>query len=450
LSTNITIIGGGLAGCEAALQLAHRGHSVTVYEMRPHRSTPAHQTDQLAELVCSNSFKGLGLSSAHGLLKQELTALGSYLLQAAHACRVPAGESLTVDRAKFSTQVMTQLQAHPNITLVREEVTKLPTDTWTIVAPGPLCSDALATDIFTQIGQKKLHFFDAIAPVVDVDSIDMTLAYRKNRWEKGDTDDFINCPLNQEEYFAFVQALQNAESLEPKPFEKKELFEGCLPVEELARRGTETLRFGPMRPIGLRHPVTEQTPYAVIQLRTENQQQTLYNLVGFQTRLRYGTQKQVFSMVPALRNAEFVRLGSMHRNTFINSPAVLNPYLQLPNTKLFFAGQITGAEGYTEAVGTGLYTALQVHHCITKQQPLPFANGTALQALTAHLTQAPHNSHSSHSSHSNHSDTFQPMNFNFGLLPRPETLGKKQKKEFLATQAQNALQEWIQQHKDVL
>lgn len=426
----IHVIGGGLSGSEAALQLANWGYQVHLYEMRDQVKTPAHKTNGLAELVCSNSFKGLGSTSAHGLFKRELRMLGSNLMQAALVARVDAGESLTVDRDVFSTEVMKLISSHPNITLHREEIKSIPKDQWTIVAAGPLASHDLTQELFKLIDSDKLSFFDAIAPVVESDSIDFEHAYFKNRWDKGETKDFINCPLDKETYEKFVQLLVEADKVEPKPFEKAELFEGCLPVEEMASRGPETLRFGPMRPVGLMHPETGKIPYAVVQLRAENRDKTLYNLVGFQTRLKWGTQKQAFGLIPALKDASFVRLGCMHRNTFIDTPKILNKYLQIPNTKIFFAGQILGAEGYTEAVGTGLFSASQIHSLITEGKNLDYPEESCLGALTDFLTQP--------------NEDFQPMNFNFGLLPRPHRLKKKQKKEFLGKQAYESLKSWSQ------
>jgi methylenetetrahydrofolate--tRNA-(uracil-5-)-methyltransferase len=428
--TEVHVIGGGLAGSEASLQLANWGYQVHLYEMRDQIQTPAHKTDGLAELVCSNSFKGLGSTSAHGLFKRELRMLGSNLMAAALKARVDAGESLTVDRDLFSEEVMKLISTNPNITLHRKEASHIPQDQWTIVAAGPLASEALTQHLFTLIDSDKLSFFDAIAPVVEADSIDFDHAYYKNRWDKGETKDFINCPLDKETYEKFVTLLVEADKVEPKPFEKSELFEGCLPVEEMASRGPETLRFGPMRPIGLMHPQTGIIPYGVVQLRAENKEKTLYNLVGFQTRLKWGTQKEAFNLIPALKDASFVRLGCMHRNTFIDTPKILNKYLQIPDTKILFAGQILGAEGYTEAVGTGLYAASQIHSQITQGSPLEYPINSCLGALTDFLT------------HPN--EDFQPMNFNFGLLPRPHRLKKKQKKEFLGKQAYESILEWEQ------
>ncbi|MDR3000959.1 MAG: methylenetetrahydrofolate--tRNA-(uracil(54)-C(5))-methyltransferase (FADH(2)-oxidizing) TrmFO [Fibromonadaceae bacterium] len=414
----VRVIGGGLAGCEAALQLACRGFEVDLYEMRKGMGeTPAHKTSDLAELVCSNSFKGTALTSAHGLLKNELKMLGSFLLQAAEKTKVPAGESLTVDRELFSKEVEELVAKSKKITLHPKECVDLISEIPTLVAAGPLCSDALATQIKELTGGKFLRFFDAIAPVIDSDSIDYSQAFAMNRHEKGETADFINCPLDKETYLEFVKRLQEADSVEEKPFEKKELFEGCLPIEEMARRGTDTLRFGPMRPIGLgKH-------YAVIQLRAENRQKTLYNMVGFQTRLKWNTQKEIFRLVPALKNAEFARLGCMHRNTFIESPKLLDPSLKLsnpqsliPNPQIWFAGQITGAEGYTEAIATGWYAAWNMANSLLGKEELLLPHGTCVRALVEAIT-APN-------------EDFQPMNFNFGLLPRPERLRKSEKKDF--------------------
>jgi methylenetetrahydrofolate--tRNA-(uracil-5-)-methyltransferase len=434
---NIQVIGGGLSGCEAALQLAAQGFSVDLHEMRPKVSTPAHRTGHLAELVCSNSFKGLGLTSAHGLFKAELQKAGSKVLPLAFDSRVPAGESLAIDRDLFSAAVEAAIGAEPRITVHRDEVKTLDPHRWTLIATGPLSSEALTASLLellpsespsespTRNSRNRLFFFDSIAPVVEADSLDNEHLFAKNRWEKGDAPDFLNCPLDKETYLAFVAALTEADTVEPKPFEKGELFEGCLPIEEMARRGPETLRHGPMRPIGLRHPETGKTPYAVVQLRAENRQKTLYNLVGFQTRLKWGTQKTILSMVPALREANFVRLGAMHRNTFLHSPTVLTPALRIHGTRIFCAGQITGAEGYTEALGTGLYAASTMAAALRGDDSFTWPSQTCLGALTTHLT-------------SPNAD-FQPMNFNFGLLPKIDGIGKNQRKQ---AQIDLCLQAW--------
>ena len=423
----IKVIGGGLAGCEAALQLACRGFEIDLYEMRKGTGkTPAHKTGDLAELVCSNSFKGTQLASAHGLLKNELKMLGSFLLQAAEKAKVPAGESLSVDRALFSKEVERLITESKKITLHPKECTELAPETPTLVAAGPLCSEALAAKIKELTGGEFLCFFDAIAPVIDSDSIDYSQAFAMNRREKGETADFINCPLDKETYLEFVKRLQEADSVEEKPFEKKELFEGCLPIEEMARRGTDTLRFGPMRPVGLgKH-------YAIIQLRAENAQKTLYNMVGFQTRLKWNTQKEIFRLVPALKNAEFARLGSMHRNTFIKSPKLLDSSLKLAtiNPLIYFAGQITGAEGYTEAIATGWYAAWNMANSLQNKAFEPLPHGTCIRALIEAITSP--------------KEDFQPMNFNFGLLPHLENLRKGEKKNFLIEQSQKNLIIFIQ------
>lgn len=436
-SSRVRIIGGGLAGCEAALQLASRGFQVDLYEMRPHKQTPAHRDGKLAQLVCSNSFKGLEKTSAHGLLKNELRLLGSFLLKAAESARVPAGESLTVDRDVFSDSVERMISDAPGITLHRDEIISLESEFPTIVAAGPLVSDALANDIFNRLGSERLHFFDAIAPVVETDSIDMQYAFYRNRWEKGETADFINCPLDKETYDQFVAKLREADSMEMRPFEKKELFEGCLPVEEMARRGTETLRFGPMRPVGLGLGNNGKKWHAVIQLRAENKQKTLFNMVGFQTRLKWGVQKEIFTLVPALRNASFARLGCMHRNTFIESPKLLTDTLRLkeniPGTEglppIWFAGQITGAEGYTEAIATGWYAAWNMAQTLLHGGPTPLPQASCIHSLMKHIT--------------TENEQFQPMNFNFGLLPHNKEYKKKEKKAILGTDAEQAVRHWI-------
>ncbi|MFA6837124.1 MAG: methylenetetrahydrofolate--tRNA-(uracil(54)-C(5))-methyltransferase (FADH(2)-oxidizing) TrmFO [Fibrobacteraceae bacterium] len=433
----VRVIGGGLAGCEAALQLASRGFDVDLYEMRPMRMTPAHRDGSLAQLVCSNSFKGMEPISAHGLLKRELRTLGSFLLKSAEEAKVPAGESLTVNRELFSASVERRIANAPKITLHREEVLSLVSQVPTIVAAGPLASDALADDIFKHLGGSRLHFFDAIAPVVETDSIDMDHAFYRNRWEKGETADFINCPLDKETYDEFVRRLREAESVEPRPFEKNELFEGCLPVEEMARRGENTLRFGPMRPVGLGLGNNGKKWYAVIQLRAENKEKTLFNMVGFQTRLHYGTQKEIFTLVPALKNARFARLGAMHRNTFIESPKLLECTLRLkPEVEkaeglppTWFAGQITGAEGYTEAIATGWYAAWNMANTLLHGATRELPPESCIHSLLRQLVSP--------------NENFQPMNFNFGLLPHKEDYKKKDKKSLLAEQEGRAILEWL-------
>jgi methylenetetrahydrofolate--tRNA-(uracil-5-)-methyltransferase len=427
-SLTVKVIGGGLSGCEAALQLADAGYSVELHEMRPVVQTPAHKTDGLAELVCSNSFKGLSRTSAHGLLKEELARYGSKLLPLAFDARVPAGDSLAIDREVFSAAVARAIAERPNIRVVRDEVRTLDPDRWTILATGPLTSESLAQDLFARVAApatpgeapgrepaRRLFFFDSIAPVVMADSLEDEHVFARNRWDKGDRPDFLNVPLDKEQYEAFVDALVEADTVEAKPFEKGQLFEGCLPIEEMARRGRETLRFGPMRPIGLHDPRTDKRPHAVIQLRAENTQRSLYNLVGFQTRLKWGTQKDILTKIPGLRTAQFARFGAMHRNTFLDAPKVLDPALRLRGTKIFCAGQITGAEGYTEALSTGLYAASMLHAALRGREGFRWPHGTCIAALTDHLTSP--------------NPDFQPMNFNFGLLPSEAGWKKKERKD---------------------
>jgi methylenetetrahydrofolate--tRNA-(uracil-5-)-methyltransferase len=428
----LRVIGGGLAGCEAALQLACRGFKVHLYEMRKGiGKTPAHKTSNLAELVCSNSFKGTQLTSAHGLLKNELKMLGSFLLQAAEKAKVPAGESLAVDRELFSKEIELAVAASGKITLHPEEYNEIISEIPTLIAAGPLCSEALAEQIKELTSSEFLHFFDAIAPVIESDSIDYSQAFAMNRHEKGESADFLNCPMDKETYLEFVKRLQEADCIEEKPFEKRELFEGCLPIEEMARRGTDTLRFGPMRPVGLgKH-------YAVIQLRAENTQKTLYNMVGFQTRLKWNTQKEIFRLVPALKNAEFARLGCMHRNTFIESPKLLDSTLKLnirnkesKTGNIWFAGQIIGAEGYVEAIATGWYAAWNIANYLKGKALEPLPQGTCIKALIEAITAS--------------NEDFQPMNFNLGLLPRPADIHKNKKKAFLIEQAKKNLSIFLQ------
>ena len=408
----LMVIGGGLAGCEAAWQAAQRGVQVELYEMRPLRQTPAHVTDKLAELVCSNSLGSKLLDRASGLLKAELHRLGSLILACAEQTALPAGGALAVGREAFAELVTQHIESHPNIRVFRQEVTAIPTDRPVIVASGPLTSDALAADIARLSGQEYLYFFDAIAPTVTADSINMEIAFRASRYGRGDEEegDYINCPLSEEEYYRFVDALLEAETIELREFEQRmwedpRFFEGCLPVEIIARRGRQALAFGPMRPVGLIDPRTGRRPYAVVQLRQDNLAGTLYNMVGFQTNLKWNEQRRVFRMIPGLENAEFVRYGMMHRNTFINSPVLLRPTLQWRDRDdLFFAGQITGVEGYMGNAGTGLVAGINAARWIHGQAPLTFPPTTMLGALCHYVT------------HADPKD-FQPMKANFGILP---------------------------------
>jgi len=387
----LKVIGGGLAGCEAAWQAAQCGVAVELYEMRPVQRGPAHQTDMLAELVCSNSMRGAALENAVGLLKEELARCDSVIVTSAREAAVPAGGALAVDRAKFGALVESRLAAHPNITICREEITAIPVDGYVIVACGPLPSQALAAAIDALVGG-RLHYYDAAAPIVALDSIDTSVMYRKSRYEKGDGDDYLNIPLDRETYAQFIADLRTLPKHEPKEFErdaaagKVPYFEGCLPIEEMAARGEDALRFGPLKPVGLRHPQTGVTPYAVVQLRKENAEGSALNFVGFQTRLTWPAQKEAFGKLPGLANAEWLRLGVMHRNTFIDSPRVLAPDLRLRGRPtVFFAGQITGAEGYVEAAACGLIAGTSAAREILGLPALAVPSDTALGAIVAHL-----------------------------------------------------------------
>ena len=401
---HITVIGAGLAGSEAAWQLAERGVMVDLYEMRPIKTTPAHHSGQFAELVCSNSLRGAGLENAVGLLKEEMRRVGSLIMSAADHNSVPAGGALAVDRELFSSEVTKRLEDHPKVCIHRGEVLKIPQDGITIVATGPLTSDDLAQDILSLTGEKALSFYDVAAPIVTLDSIDLSKAFWASRYDKGDAD-YLNCPMTREEYDLFHQNLVQAETAEVEGFEEGNVFEGCLPVEVMAKRGSQTLTFGPLKPVGLQDPRTGLKSFAVVQLRKENKAGSLFNLVGFQTHLKWGEQKRVFSLIPGLESAEFVRYGVMHRNTFINAPKVLKADFSLKNKpELFFAGQITGVEGYIESAASGLLAGLNAWRYLSKMARLVFPPVTALGALARHLEGSP-------------SENFQPMNINFGLLP---------------------------------
>jgi methylenetetrahydrofolate--tRNA-(uracil-5-)-methyltransferase len=411
MSVPLTVVGGGLAGAEAAWQAARLGVPVRLFEMRPQRQTEAHVTDRLAELVCSNSLGSLNAERAPGLLKAELSGLGSMILQSALETAVPAGSSLAVDRELFAERVTERIAQNPLIELVREEVTQLP-DGPAIIATGPLTSAALASQLTGLTGQRYLYFYDALSPIVSRESIDMGRAYRASRYEQGEQDegDYINCPLTRDEYQAFCEALTGAEQIDLRDFEREDahFFEGCLPVEVIARRGPDALRFGPMRPVGLHDPQTGERPYAVLQLRQDNLADTLYNLVGFQTNLRWGEQRRVLQMIPALREAEIMRYGMMHRNTYLNAPELLNPTLQFRGrADLFFAGQITGVEGYMGNAATGLLAGINAARLLLGDMPLIMPPVTMLGALCHYVTNA-------------RAGDFQPMKANFGLLPAPE------------------------------
>jgi methylenetetrahydrofolate--tRNA-(uracil-5-)-methyltransferase len=420
---NATVVGGGLAGSEAAWALAERGVRVTLYEMRPAVPTPAHHTGRLAELVCSNSFKSVDLTNAHGLLKAELRALGSLLLPCADLARVPGGTALAVDREIFSQAVHDRITAHPNITVVHEEVTALPSPG--VVATGPLTSARLGEAIVARLGSEALAFYDAIAPVVSSDSLDHERLYALSRYGKGEGDDYLNAPMDPPAYERFLDALIEADQHQGHDFDQVPYFEGCLPVEEMARRGRETLRFGPMKPVGLPDPRTGREPHAVVQLRREDRAGQMWNLVGFQTRLRIPEQQRVFRMIPGLEQAEYLRFGSIHRNSYLNSPASLGPALAArDDDRLFFAGQITGVEGYTESLGTGLLAGINLARRLEGRAAVVPLPTTMLGGLYRYLREAD-------------PKHFQPMNANFGLLePLPGKVKKDRKKELLAERAQ--------------
>ena len=428
---DITVIGAGLAGCEAAWQAAREGCQVTLYEMKPQQFSPAHQSENLAELVCSNSFRGTGMNNAVGCLKEELRRIGSLFIEAADATAVPAGGALAVDREEFSTYISEKIAAEPNIRVVREEITTLPAQGTTILATGPLTSPTLSEELEKLTGSEHLYFYDAIAPIVEVDSIDFSVAWRASRYGKGG-DDYINCPLSQEQYLAFVQELISADKVAGREFEKLIHFEGCMPIEEMAMRGPQTLAFGPMKPVGLPDPKSGQIPYAVLQLRQDNQHATLFNLVGFQTRLTYPEQKRIFRMIPGLEQARFARLGSMHRNTFINAPACLNACLQFHKAPhIYAAGQLSGVEGYVESAACGFLAGLFAAYQLRGDSPPLPPRETALGSLLNHLAASA-------------AEEFQPMNINYGLFPEIE--GRKMKRSdrrlAMAQRALDALTQW--------
>ncbi len=428
---NAAVVGGGLAGCEAAWALAELGVKVTLYEMRPKVKTPAHQTDSLAELVCTNSFKSIDTSNAHGLLKAELRLLGSLLLMTADEVRVPAGSALAVDRVLFARLVTERVKSHRNIEVVCEEVTSLPSPG--IVATGPLTSDRLAAVVQERLGVTHLAFFDAIAPIVAVDSLDHDVLYRMSRYGKGGGEDYLNAPFDRERYYEFVEALGAAERYEGHDFDKVPYFEGCLPVEEMARRGPDTLRFGPMKPVGLPDPHTGREPYAVVQLRSEDWAGQMWNLVGFQTRLKMGAQGKVFRMIPGLERAEMLRWGSVHRNTYLNSPAVLSAHLSaLDDPRLMFAGQLVGVEGYTESLATGILCGINLGRILGGDDPVLPPEETMLGSLLRYV-------------HGADQKSFQPMNANFGLLPPlPHRVrDKKKKREALASRSLDAMSGFV-------
>jgi methylenetetrahydrofolate--tRNA-(uracil-5-)-methyltransferase len=438
MTDSIHVIGGGLAGSEAAWQLAERGHDVVLHEMRPVKGTPAHKTDRLAELVCSNTFKSTETTNAHGLLKAEMRLLGSMVLQAADAARVPGGSALTVDRDVFSCGVHDRVSAHPRITVERGEVTQLPSPG--IIATGPLTSDALAAAVRARLGIESLAFYDAIAPIVSGDSIDTSIAFRASRYDKetmagAEEGAYFNCPMSREEYEAFIAALTTADQASAHEFDAVPYFEGCMPVEEMARRGPETLRFGPMKPVGLSDPRTGKRPHAVVQLRMEDRAGRMWNVVGFQTRMRYPEQQRVLRMIPGLANAEFLRFGSIHRNSYLNAPASLTPHLSLrDDAQVLFAGQLTGVEGYTESTATGLVAGINLSRMLNGLEPVLPPPTTMLGALYRYMREADPRH-------------FQPMNANFGLvddLPGPTIRDKGLKRERFAERALGDMAAWIE------
>lgn len=420
----VKVVGAGLAGCEAAWQIANRGVKVKLYEMKPKKMSPAHHKETFAELVCSNSLRSNQLENAVGLLKEEMRKLNSLIMEAADATDVPAGGALAVDRNKFSEYITNKITNHPNIDVVYEEVSEIDTDEYVVVATGPLTSDKLFESLKSVLGEDYLHFFDAAAPIVYLDSVDLDSTFRASRYNKG-TDDYINCPMNKQEYDDFVDNLVNAELAEVKNFEKEVVFEGCMPIETMAKRGHDTIRFGPLKPVGLTNPSTGKEDYAVVQLRQDNSDRTLYNIVGFQTRLKWGEQKRVFGLIPALKNARYARYGVMHRNTFMNSPKLLSDVYSLKGKdNVFFAGQMTGVEGYVESAASGLVAGINIARRYNDVDKIVFPKRTAIGALALYVS----------------NDTvknFQPMNINFGLMdPLEEKVrDKKLKNQKIANRA---------------
>ena len=433
MERQVIVIGGGLAGSEAALQIAKKGIKVKLYEMKPQKFSAAHSNINLAEIVCSNSFKSNLITNACGLLKEELRRLGSYLISIADKTSVPAGQALAVDRELFSKEVTNLIENNPNIEIVREELKEIPQNSYVVIATGPLTSEALAQNIASLLGEKQLYFYDAAAPIVEKDSIDFNIAFYGNRYEeerKKDEDinvwleriesqekSYINLPMNEEEYNRFYEELVNAEVVELHNFEKREIFEGCMPVEVMAKRGKDTLRFGPLKPVGFTDKRTGRRPYAIVQLRQDNMEGTMYNIVGFQTNLKFPEQKRVFSMIPGLENANFLKYGVMHRNTYINSTKLLdNTYCLKEKDNIYFAGQITGVEGYVESISSGLVAGINIANKILGKEKVVFPKETIIGALANYI--------------STDNDKFQPMNANFGILPSLEKNIKDKKEKY--------------------
>ena len=416
MEKKVIVIGAGLAGSEAAWQLAKRGVNVDLYEMRPKKMTPAHKTQNFAELVCSNSLRANNITNAVGLLKEEMRRLDSLIIKCADATQVPAGGALAVDRDKFSEMITETIKNHPNINVIEEELTQIPKgDIPVVVATGPLTSDALSQDIRTYTKQEGLYFYDAAAPIIEKDSIDMNKVYLKSRYDKGEAA-YLNCPMTKDEFFNFYNALITAEAAPLKEFEKEIYFEGCMPFEEMAKRGEKTLLFGPMKPVGLEDPKTDKRPYAVVQLRQDNSEGTLYNIVGFQTHLKWGEQKRIINMIPGLENANIVRYGVMHRNTYLNSPQLLEKTYKLKEEKnIYFAGQMTGVEGYVESAASGIVAALNALYNQEDKQII-FPTETLIGAMANYIVD-------------NTNKNFQPMNANFGIIkPLPERIKDKKEK----------------------
>ncbi|MDM5316541.1 FADH(2)-oxidizing methylenetetrahydrofolate--tRNA-(uracil(54)-C(5))-methyltransferase TrmFO [Fictibacillus sp. b24] len=428
---HVNVIGAGLAGSEAAWQIASRGIKVKLYEMRPVRQTPAHHTEKFAELVCSNSLRANTLTNAVGVLKEEMRKLNSVIISSADDCAVPAGGALAVDRHEFAGLVTERVKNHPNVEVITEEVTEIPEGP-TIIATGPLTSDNLSKALNSLTGEEYLYFYDAAAPIIEVDSINMDKVYLKSRYDKGEAA-YLNCPMTEEEFDRFYEALISAETVPLKEFEKEIFFEGCMPVEVMAKRGKKTLLFGPMKPVGLEDPKTGKIPYAVVQLRQDNSAGTLYNIVGFQTHLKWGPQKELLRLIPGLENAEVVRYGVMHRNTFLNSPRLLDETYQLKSRKdLFFAGQMTGVEGYVESAASGLIAGINAAKLVKGEELAVFPKETAIGSMAYYITTA-------------NPDNFQPMNANFGLLPPLERRikNKQERNTALADRALETIQNFI-------
>lgn len=439
MTHKITVIGGGLAGTEAAWQIAKLGIEVDLFEMRPERNTEAHVTDHLSELVCSNSLGSTILHKAPGLLKAEMRGLGSLIIECATQTAVPAGSSLAVDRDLFAQTVTTKIDNHPRINVIREEMKQIPQGP-TIIATGPLTSPDLAADIASLTGSDYLYFYDALSPIVMRDSVNMDIAFRKSRYDTGEQDDgdYINCPMTEEEYNRFFNALTVADTIQLRSFEQEDakFFEGCMPVEQIAKRGRDSLRFGPMRPVGLIDPRTDKRPFAVVQLRQDNVAGTLFNLVGFQTNMKWGQQGEVLQLIPGLESAEFVRFGQMHRNTYVNSPELLHPSMQYRGrADLFFAGQITGVEGYAGNAATGLLAGINAARMVLGQHPLILPTNTMLGALAHYVTHAD-------------AKTFQPMKANFGLFVVPEAkMSKKDRYMYYAEKSLTAMRRFARSRK---